>query len=211
MKIEIYFLNQKLTTEVIKDITVKELLNDLKQYLNTKDSNFSLFDNNFAQLKESDIISTGIKEKKLTFYLIKSSPNKKNLEKNENIKEKSNLCQLLMKCTGAKNALDLKKINNQNIRFNVIDLFNNNEQNGENNAFDRLFNLLQILENNGPIGLRVGQMNNNNNNNQIEADEQSLRELQDMGFPEDRAREALINSRNDINRATEILLGDAGE
>ena len=32
-----------------------------------------------------------------------------------------------------------------------------------------------------------------------------------MGFPEDHARQALINSRNDLNRATEILLGEGGE
>ena len=52
------------------------------------------------------------------------------------------------------------------------------------------------------------QNNNQNNNVQVEADENLLRELQDMGFPEDRAREALVNSRNNINRATEMLLGD---
>ena len=50
-----------------------------------------------------------------------------------------------------------------------------------------------------------------NNNAPVEADEKSLRELQEMGFPEDRARQALINARNDINRATEILLGETGE
>ena len=41
--------------------------------------------------------------------------------------------------------------------------------------------------------------------------ENALRELQDMGFAEDRARQALINSRNDINKATEILLGEMGD
>jgi len=58
---------------------------------------------------------------------------------------------------------------------------------------------------------QIGNRNHSNmddNNRQIEADEQLLRELQDMGFPEDRARQALINSRNNINRATEILLGE---
>ena len=29
-----------------------------------------------------------------------------------------------------------------------------------------------------------------------------------MGFPEDKARQALINTRNNINRETEILLGE---
>ena len=62
------------------------------------------------------------------------------------------------------------------------------------------------------MGFRISINNTNNNNNSpIEADEKALRELKDMGFPEDRARQALINSRNDINRATEILLGEGGE
>ena len=32
-----------------------------------------------------------------------------------------------------------------------------------------------------------------------------------MGFPEERARDALIRARNDISRATEILLGGEEE
>jgi len=70
MKIEIYFLNTKLTTEIKKDIQVKDLLSDLKEYLNTKDSNFVLFDTKHIQLKETDIISTK-NAKQSTFYLIK--------------------------------------------------------------------------------------------------------------------------------------------
>ena len=34
-----------------------------------------------------------------------------------------------------------------------------------------------------------------------------MKELKEMGFPEERARDALIRARNDISRATEILLG----
>ena len=37
MKIEINFLNTKLTTEIKKDIQVKDLLNDLKEYFDVKD------------------------------------------------------------------------------------------------------------------------------------------------------------------------------
>ena len=215
MKIEIYFLNTKLTTEIKKDILVKDLINDLKGYLNTNDSNFILFDNKHVQLKETDSIS--IKNKtQSTFYLIKSSLNKKNLinsEKKDKQTEKMSKEQLIMNCTGAKKPLDMKKMPPiPNNRFSLLELFDNrnNEQGGENNAFDRLLNILQVLEENNQIGYRVGRINDNNNT-QIEADENALRELQDMGFPEDRARQALINSRNDINRATELLLGDGGE
>ena len=216
MKIEIYFLNTKLTTEIKKDIQVKDLLSDLKEYLNTKDSNFILFDNKHIQLKETDIISTK-NAKQSTFYLIKSSLNKNNLlisEKKE-LKEKLTMEQLIMQCTGAKKPLDIKKQIplNPNHRLPLLELFDNrNNEGGENNAFDRLLNILQVLEENNQIAFRIGQVNNNNNDNtQVEADEQALQELKDMGFPEDHARQALINSRNDLNRATEILLGEGGE
>ena len=215
MKIEIYFLNTKLTTEIKKDIQVKDLLSDLKEYLNTKDSNFILFDNKHIQLKETDIISTK-NAKQSTFYLIKSSLNKNNLlisEKKE-LKEKLTMEQLIMQCTGAKKPLDIKKQMplNPNHRLPLLELFDNrNNEGGENNAFDRLLNILQVLEENNQIAFRIRQENNNNDNTQVEADEQALQELKDMGFPEDHARQALINSRNDLNRATEILLGEGGE
>ena len=68
-------------------------------------------------------------------------------------------------------------------------------------------NLIQFFQESGIRPVRI----QNANNGPVEADEKALRELQDMGFAEDRARQALINSRNDINRATEILLGEMGE
>ena len=149
MKIEIYFLNTKLTTEIKKDIQVKDLLSDLKEYLNTKDSNFILFDNKHIQLKETDIISTK-NAKQSTFYLIKSSLNKNNLlisEKKE-LQEKLTMEQLIMQCTGAKKPLDIKKQMplNPNHRLPLLELFDNrNNEGGENNAFDRLLNILQVL------------------------------------------------------------------
>ena len=116
-----------------------------------------------------------------------------------------------MKFTNANKSLDLKKRIVPNNRITLLDIFDNrnNEPQGENSGFDRLLNILQVLEENN-MGLRIGNINSNNNA-PVEADEQALRELQDMGFPEDRARQALINSRNDINRATELLLGEVGD
>ena len=218
MKIEIYFLNTKLTTEIKKDIKVKDLINDLKEYLNTKDSNFILFNKNHTQLKESDIISIK-NEKQSTLYLIKSNLNNKNLINSEKKEDKKQIEELIMNVTGAKKPIYMEKqmpLNPGN-RFSILELLDNrnNNQGGENNGFDRLLNILQVLEENNHIEFRIGpvnnNINNNNNNIQIEADERALRELQDMGFPEDRTRQALINSRNDINRATELLLGEGGE
>ena len=217
MKIEIYYLNTKISTEINKNIQVKDLINDLKKYLNSTDSNFVLLDSDQKQLKETDTITHDKTKNSLTFYLIKSSI-KNNALINSDVKDKSKedlkMNQLIMKCTGAKRALNIKNygsaIQTRLGVFDLIDNRNNQNEEGGNNAFERLINLLQLLEENeiNNPGLRDGQMGNNA---PVEADERSLRELQDMGFAEDRARQALINSRNDINRATELLLGEEGE
>jgi len=213
MKIEIYFMNSKLTTEIKKDIQVKDLINDVKQYLNTNDSNFILLDGNSMELKESDVISAK-NDDELTFYLIKSCPNKKNiinLAEKEQLEETANINELIKECTGAKKLLDIKKMPQINNRFGLLEFIENrnNNQGFEINPLDRLLNILQVLEEN-QIGARVNLINRNNNV-PVEVDENALKELQEMGFPEDRARQALINTRNDLNRATELLLGDVAE
>ena len=211
MKIEIFFQNSKLTTEIKKDVEVKDLIYELKQYLESNDSNFVLFDSEYNQLKDTDTISTK-NQKYSTLYLIKPSVNKNNLNnlnKKETLTENLNINQLIMKCTGAKKALE-KAVPTQQNRVNLLELIGDRNNDQGRDYFERLINLIEIFDGNNQIIIRGGP-NSNNNNTQIEADEQSLRELQDMGFPEDRARQALINSRNDINRATELLLGEDGE
>ena len=210
MKIEIYFLNSKLTTEVEKDIKVSELLIDLKFYFKMKDANFILFDSNKKQLNESEIIKNK-KNSIMSFYLIKS--NIQNLQKVEKMNNKIPIQELIMKCTGAKKILEKK--NNLNERgLNFFEFLehrnneNNNNQPGNGDSFDRLLNLIQFFQ---ESGIRPIRIQTNANNGPIEADEKALRELQEMGFAEDRARQALINARNDVNRATEILLGEMGD
>ena len=206
MNVDIYFLNTKLKTEIKKDIQVKDLINELKEYLGTKDSNFILFDDEHNQLGESETISIkNPKQSKL--YLIKTSVNQNNLTNSPN-KDNSNINQLIMECTGAKKVLEKASLN-QN-RINLLEVIGGDRNNGPGGDYiERLINLIEIFDGNHQIIIREG--GHNNNNNPVEADEQSLRQLQDMGFPEDRARQALINSRNDINRATEMLLGEEAE
>ena len=45
----------------------------------------------------------------------------------------------------------------------------------------------------------------------IEANENLVNQLKDMGFAEDRARAALIRARNQVSIATDILLGEEGQ
>ena len=212
MKIEIYFLNSKLTTEIEKDIKVCELLNDLKNYFKMKETNFILFDVDKKQLKDSEIIKNR-KNSILTFYLLKS--NLKIIPINEGSQKmntNTNIKDLIMKCTGAKKPLE-KKISTDEHQFHFFDFFNPNNNNNDNQrrdgdeSFDRLLNIIQFFQESGIRPIRIS----NSNAPPVEADEKALRELQDMGFAEDKARQALINSRNDINRATEILLGEMGD
>ena len=74
MKIDIYFLNTKITTEIKKDIQVKDLIYNIKQYLTSDNTNYILFDDKYNQLKETDTISTK-QNNQLKFYLIKSVKN----------------------------------------------------------------------------------------------------------------------------------------
>lgn len=203
MNIEINYLNTKLKTEVKKDIKVKELLQDLRNYFNINANNLVLLDDNHYKLNETDTIKVSKKKGKIILYLIKSSINENKIsdKKKKDLNEDLNISQLIMKCTGAKKPLE-KKMNIPYLRqgrFNFLDFLEQRNQE-QNNRFGELINLLQELEEN--------RIYLENDNRQIEANEQLLRELQDMGFPEDRARQALINSRNNINRATEMLLGE---
>ena len=169
--------------------------------MNVDQSDFVLFDNNFQKLKSTDSIKISNNNDKLILYLVKSSLNENNnnknninsqLERNKELDEN----EVIMKCTGAKKPLKKRSFENFNRnRFNDFEF-------RENNRLNNLLNFLEELDPNIVFRFPV-----QNNNIQIRANENLLRQLQDMGFPEDRARQALINSRNNINRATELLLG----
>ena len=211
MKIEINYMDTKLKTEIsknIKNIKVKDLLQDIKNYFNTNENNFILYNSDYCKLKESDSIPIPKETDKIILYLTKSSIADNNLlDKKNNINDKMNISQLIMKCTGAKKPIEIKPYLQQN-RFGLLNLLDN--RNEDDNPLNRLFNLLQELEDNNMIQVGIARPPNGNNN-PVEADESLLRQLQEMGFPEDRARQALINSRNNINRATEMLLGEFGD
>ena len=138
---------------------------------------------------------------------MKSSCKENNLDDKKSLNENSNIIKLIMECTGAKKEIE-KKPNysfNQQNRINFIEFLEN--RNG-NDPLGRLMDLFVELNENNMIQIRIGNENNNNPIESIEADENLMCDLLSMGFPEDRARQALINSRNNINRATEMLLGE---
>ena len=206
MKTEILINNMKLTTELKSDIKVKELILEIKKLLKfNNNTNFKLLDNNQVLLNDEEIISPNLKTEKYKRMFLIESIEEKPLIKNEG-ETNENMEKIIMKVTNAKTAMKLGKDQAGNIRQRM-------GMNNEEDPFSRLMNILQLLENNQLIvndndfGGRIGIERRNNE----EVNEDYVKQLHEMGFPEDRARQALINSRNNINRATEILLGETGE
>ena len=66
---------------------------------------------------------------------------------------------------------------------------------------DIIKNLFIVIEDNSRFINRK-----RNNDSEIQADETLLKELKEMGFPENRSRQDLINTRNNMEIATEMLL-----
>jgi hypothetical protein len=64
------------------------------------------------------------------------------------------------------------------------------------------------LENSLNVQIGGGNRQSNNSSLQVEPNENMLKDLKEMGFPEDACRRALIMSRNNLQRATDILLND---
>ena len=190
MQLEIYYKYHLLKYKLKSPITIKELILNIKSSIKSLKStqNFLIFNNQFEILSEDEKIIPSEKNP-FQLFLIDIEPEKKTIEKKE-----PEIEELIMKVTGAE-----KKLESNNIKLPPPNLYENNPN------LNRLLQLLQALEQRNII-----IEGNENNNVPIEVNESYLNELKDMGFPEDRARTALIRSRNNMNRATEILL-DEGE
>ena len=205
MKTEIYINNNKLTTELKSGIKVRDLISEIKNHIELKpNASFKLLDNNQKLLKDDEVISPNLKNvnfiKKLYLIEIESPLENKKLStitnKNEDLLNNEKLEKVIMKITDAKTEI---KPNPINLRPRFIM--------NPDDPFNRLMNVIQILEGNqimfNNYGVRIGNERRNNG----EVNEDYVKQLQEMGFPEDRARQALINTRNNISRATDMLLG----
>ena len=193
MKINIYYESKIYSTTIKNQISANTIIENIKNISNQKTQNFILLNESKTQISKTELISPKDKTTQ-NFYLIKQSNNYIEKEKE---KEEEPIENMIMNATGAKIKL-IKKVQQVPNRLNTFDPLLNGGNVG------RLLDLIQFLEERNMIV----QIRNNQEGNNIEANENLVNQLKDMGFPEDRARDALIRSRNELSIATNILLGE---
>jgi hypothetical protein len=188
--------------------------------------------NNFnIELSHNDKI-----QPELILYLIpfESANSKKyeSVEEFNSIKrsdnKKTDITDLIMKTTNAKEKISDNLFKNKNSipdRTRIFDFLNSNLDSlgnasslpGNNSSANHLNELLNILrpmiDNEGGIGLGESGIPNiprriSRPQVNVVPDENLINNLKEMGFPEEQCRRALIQSRNDISRATDLLLSD---
>ncbi len=196
MKINIYYESKIYSTTIKNPIPANTLIDNIKNLSNQKTQNFILLNESKNIVPKTELIKP--KEKTTeNFYLTKQSNNY--IEKVKE-KEEEPIEKLIMNATGAKIKL-IKKV--QQVP-NGLNSFNQLINDGN---VGRLLDLIQFLEERNMII----QVRNNQEGSNIEANENLVNQLKDMGFAEDRARAALIRARNQVSIATDILLGEEGQ
>ena len=208
MKIEIKYENEILKSYSKKPISIKDIILNIKRKLNIKKEEILLVFNskNNEIYEETDLLVPKEKEKNqiecLNVIKINNKKNIININNNNKLKENEPIEDLIMKITGASTKLKSQTQNPEN-SYNILERLGR-----ENPNLGFLFEMLQNLE---QRNLQIQQIRQINRNNQpIEVDENLVNQLKDMGFTEDRARQALRQCRNNIERATEILLDENG-
>ena len=204
MKIEIKYENEILKSYSKKPISIKDIILNIKRKYNIKKEEILLFFNskNNEIYEETDLLIPNEKEKNqiesLNIIKINNKKNIININNNNKPKENEPIEDLIMKVTGASTKLKSQTQNPED-SYNILERLGR-----ENPNLGFLFEMLQNLE---QRNLQIQQIRQINRNNQpIEVDENLVNQLKDMGFTEDRARQALRQCRNNIERATEILL-----
>ena len=196
MKIDIYFESKIYTTEINQPIQIKEIISNFQGFMGNPHSKLIILNNKNEILENSQTIN--IQNEKLTFYILdKTKINLNKINDYNIIENEQPIEKLITKATNAKIQLEKKKTDIRDNRFD----FNQELQNGGN--LGRLLAMLQTLEERNLINIQI--MNQNNN---IEPNETHVNTLKEMGFPEDRIRSALIRARNNITRATDILINE---
>jgi hypothetical protein len=224
MKLNLIYDNISLTTNITKDITIKELIHNIKSNIKTTNQNdIMIMNEEYKILDESEIINAKNEKERNLYVFSQIKPNK-----NEQEQQHEPLEDIIMKVTDAKTKLKIPKarrtftLSPDNLLQQMLGgtiLANSNNSGNLNvrgNQLSQLQNLLRTMmetENNiiiNPINqvpLRI--VREPVNNAPIIPDENLVNQLKEMGFPDDRCRRALILARNQIERASDILCSDA--
>ena len=191
MELTIYYDEHCISTKIHKSVKVSEIVNGVKEFLNEKNVEFFIVDENKNALPFDKMIVPDKPQKELYLFKIQSFSNK------EEKKDKMLIETMIMNATkGKKPLVNVQKNKASYDPKEIIDLEDKEERdNNVNESFD-IFRFLDSLSH------RV----NEENNNSIAPNESHLSTLKEMGFPEEEARNALIQSRNNLARATDLLI-----
>ena len=182
MEITIYYDEHSVSITVNKSVKVSTLLNELKHYFNEINAQFSIVDEDRKALSPKTVINPNKPKRELFLFKIASYPKQK-----EN-KDTTQIEKMIMNETKAKNLLknvkyskdsyDPKEIIDLEAKEDIEEKNNNNLYGGNNDGI----------------------------NDSTNFNESNILTLRDMGFSEEQARNALIQARNNLNRATVILI-----
>ena len=182
MEITIFYDEHSISITVNKSVKVSTLLNELKHYFNEINAQFSIVDEDRKALSPKTIINPNKPKRELFLFKIASYPKQK-----EN-KDTNQIEKMIMNETKAKNLLKNVKYSKDSYDpKEIIDLEAKEdiEENNNNNLYGG---------------------NNDGINDSTNFNESNILTLRDMGFSEEQARNALIQARNNLNRATVILI-----
>ena len=189
MKLNLCYDQYNLSSTITVPLTIKEILSSMESQLNLPPSSYTVIDESNEILSESEIILPDITKTK-NIYMLRKNPSLTHISKIITVHPL--IEDLIMKVTDAK-----EKIQILPPKPELRSGFMYDQLSGTN--FDTLLSLLN--------GYEYQSNNAEEEEHNIEPNENHVKELKEMGFPEERARDALIRARNDISRATEILLG----
>lgn len=197
MKLNVSYKQYKLSSTITVPISIRDILINVKKSLNIPDINVNVIDESNDIISESEILLPD-KSSNKTIYLVEKP--KPIIKAQQPIGKTQSIEEMIMQVTGASEKLVIKKPQVTN-GLDVLEQLSGGDSN-----LARLISLLQNLEE------QHIEIRQNNPSQNVEPNENYVRELKDMGFPEDRARDALMRTGNDVSRATDILLnGDEEE
>ena len=182
MEITIFYDEHSISITVNKSVKVSTLLNELKHYFNEINAQFYIVDEDRKALSPKTVINPNKPKRELFLFKIASYPKQK-----EN-KDTTQIEKMIMNETKAKNLLKNVKYSKDSYDpKEIIDLEAKEdiEERNNNNLYGG---------------------NNDGNNDSTNFNESNILTLRDMGFSEEQARNALIQARNNLNRATVILI-----